>query len=130
MSPRATRRTLFLGLLLLAPLPMLGVYEAFVPVARYLLLAGVCLAMRIAEGPGGVVWQVFALFMGHALVYTGLLWVAAWLGARVLAPLSPSLRGAFVVGGLALAIVWTVASTPYVTPFGPSARANLPGVLR
>ncbi|MGH0030525.1 MAG: hypothetical protein ACQGVC_12090 [Myxococcota bacterium] len=130
MSPRAARRTLWLALLLVAPLPMLGGFGAVVPVVRYGLLAGVCVAMRVAEGPGGVVWALFALFAVHALVYAALLWGAAWLAARALARVSPAARSAVVAGIVACGLIWATATTPYVTPFGTSARAGLPEVLR
>ena len=81
MSPRATRRLLFLALLLLLPLPMLA-FDALVPVVRFLLLGAVCLGMRWVEGPGGVVWQLATLFFGHALVYGAALWAVAWACAR------------------------------------------------
>ncbi len=129
MSPRAARRVLFLALLLLAPLPMLG-FDAVAPVARYLLLGAVCLGMRLVEGPGGVVWQLAALFFGHALAYGALLWAGAWLAARALAVLGSAARGAVVAIAVVAATLWALTAEPYLTPFGPAARANLVAVLQ
>jgi hypothetical protein len=129
MSLHAARRIVWLALLFLVPLP-LAIFGAWIPVTRYLLLAGVCIAMRVAEGPGGVVWQLTAVFLGHALVYAGLLWIVAWLAARALRPLPPSLRAGSVAAGVLCALVWALATAPYVTPFGTAAHANLLGVLR
>ena len=130
MSPKATRRCLWLLALFVVPLPMLGGFEAFVPVVRYALLAGVCLAMRVLEGPGGVVWSLFAVFAGHAAVYGALLWCAAWLAARASSALPAAVRTGVVLAVVAGALVWASATTPFHTPFGTEARANLPGVLR
>lgn len=129
MSPRTARHFVWLALLFVVPLPML-VFGAWIPVARYLLLAGVCVAMRVAEGPGGVVWQLTAMFLGHALVYAGLLRIAAWLATRALRPLATPLRTGVVAVGVLAGLAWATATTPYVTPFGTAARANLLGVLR
>lgn len=129
MSTRAARRVLLLAAILLAPLPMFT-FEGLVPVARYLLLAAICVGMRIAEGPGGVVWPLTGLFLAQAAVYGLLLWALAALVGRALRPLSPRTRGALVVVLVAAATLWAVASEPYVTPFGPAARGNLLLVLR
>lgn len=132
MSSRAARRIVWLALLFLVPLPLLPMlgFVAWVPVARYVLLGGICLWMRLAEGPGGAVWQLTALFLGHAFVYALLLWALAWLGARGLARLPSAGRAALLAAGVVAGVLWAVATTPYVTPFGASARTNLPGVLR
>ena len=129
MSPRASRRVLFLTSLLLVPLPMLT-FDAFVPVARYLLLGAVCVGMRIAEGPGGVVWQLAALFFGHAVVYGLLLWLAAWAAGRALGALPARVRTGAIAFVVIVCGVWALATRPYVTTFGPAARANLVEVLR
>ena len=129
MSPRATRRVLFLALLVLVPLPMFA-FDALVPVARYLLLGAVCIGMRFVEGPGGVVWQLAALFFGHALVYGVAFWAVAWAAARALGGLPASLRGSVVASAIIAAALWAVLAEPYRTPFGRSAHANLIEVLR
>jgi hypothetical protein len=129
MSPRAARRVLWLAALLLVPVPLL-VFDACAPVASYLLLAAVCVGMRVAEGPGGVVWQLTALFLAHAVVYAGLLHLAASLAARATAPLPAAARAAVVVVAVAAGVGFALIGEPYVTPFGTAARANLLGTLR
>jgi hypothetical protein len=129
MSPRAARRVLWLAALLLVPAPML-VFGAWVPVAHYLLLAALCVGMRIAEGPGGVVWELTALLLAHALVYSALLYAGAWASARALGRVSPRARAALVAIAVTGCAVWAIAAQPYVTPFGRTARANLVAVLR
>lgn len=130
MPPRTTRRILWIGALLLVPLPMLQV-GALIPVTRYLLLSGVAGGLILAEGSGRIPWALFFLILGHALVYAGLLWVVAWALARGLHAAAPrgarTLALALVVGGAVLAL----ATEPYRTPFAPDApRANLLRVLR
>jgi hypothetical protein len=130
MTPRATRRLLWATLLLVVPLPVLVAFGGHVPVVRFVLLAGVCVAMRVAEGPGGVVWQLTALFLAHALVYAVALWGAAWAGARLLAGLPRGPRVALLGVGVGGALLWALLAEPYETPFGSRAHANLIGVLR
>lgn len=129
-DPRVTRRILWLGALLLLPLPMLR-FEALVPVARFVLLTGVTTGLIVTEGLGRIPILFFVLMAGHALVYTGLLYGAAWLLAKGLHAAAPRAAGrvalALVVG---LAVV-ALSREIYVTPFAPvSPRANLLGVLR
>jgi hypothetical protein len=128
MSPRAARRVLWLFALALVPLPM-AVFDAVMPVVGYLLLAALCVGMRIAEGPGGVVWQMTALFASHAFVYAGALRLAAHAIARLLARLPDPARAALIGVAVAGASAWALFAQPYVTPFGTAARANLIGVL-
>ena len=71
-----------------------------------------------------------ALFLGHALVYSVALWIAAWGVARGLGVLPDSVRGACVAAAVAGALLWSVLDEPYVTPFGRAAQSNLVGVLR
>jgi hypothetical protein len=129
MSPRSARRVLWLAALVLVPLPMLMFGEQ-APVLRYLVLAAVCVGMRIAEGPGGAVWELTALFLSHALVYAALLYAGARLAVRALAPVSAPARAAVVAVVVAGAAAWALLGEPYATPFGTAARANLLGVLR
>lgn len=129
MAPRTTRRILWLGGLLLAPLPMLGT-EAWIPVSRYLLLAGVTAGLIIAEGAATIPNVFFFLLLGHAVVYGGLLWLGAWVGSRLLHRLVPRAAGAVACALVLAAAALAVATPLYVTPFAAtSARANLLHVL-
>ena len=130
MSVRAARTWLWLGALLLVPLPMLALDAALVPVVRFLLLGGACVAVLLVEGGGGVTESIAALLLVHTAVYAGLLWAAAWLIARSLARLSGSARRALVLGILGLALLLALTTEPYRTPFGHAARGGLLDVLR
>ena len=129
MTPRTTRRILWLGALLLAPLPMI-LFGALIPVPRYLLLAGVTGGLIVSEGAGTIPNLFFFLLLGHALVYGGLLWLVAWAATRVLHVFVPRVAGA-IACALVLAAALLAVSTPlYVTPFAPvSPRASLLHVL-
>jgi hypothetical protein len=128
VSVRGARRLLWIAALLLVPLPMLQ-FGAQVPVAQYLLLAGVCAALALFEGGGGILAILLALFLAHALVYALGLWAVAALAARLLGRLSPRARAAVtalvVLAGTAVAL----AGRPYVTPFDRTPRGNLLSVL-
>ena len=67
-------------------------FGAFVPVARYLLLAGVTVGLIVAEGGGEIPYLFLALMLGHVLVYACVLWLLAWGLARGLWAVAP--RGA------------------------------------
>ena len=130
MSPRATRRLLWLAALAMLPLPMLQFHE-LAPVTRYLLLAGVVAGLMWTEGTGTIPWLFFGLLLGHALVYAGLLWLAAWGAARGLYAAAPQRAGALAVVLVAAGLVLTLSFDVYRTPFAAvSPRANLWTVLR
>lgn len=127
---RSTRRVLWIGALLLVPLPMIK-FGAWIPVSRYLLLGGVTGGLILAEGPGRIPNAMLIAMLGHALVYAGLLWGVAWALARALHRVAPvrsrNVALALVVAGVLIAL----ATEPYVTPFASEApRANLLTVLR
>jgi len=128
VTVRGARRLLWIAALLLVPLPMLQ-FGAQVPVAQYLLLAGVCAAVAVVESGGGVLALLLALFLSHAIVYGLLLWLVAALAARVLGQFSPRARAiasaSVLLAGLAVALF----GQPYVTPFDRAPRGNLATVL-
>ena len=82
MSLLTARRLLWIGLLLTLPLPMLLLDDGLVPVARFLLLGAVCVAVMLVEDSGGVVGLLALLFLAHAVVYGGLLWLLAFAISR------------------------------------------------
>jgi hypothetical protein len=130
MSSRATRRLLWIAALAIVPLPMLQFHE-LAPVTRYLLLAGVVAGLMWTEGTGTIPWIFFGLMLGHALVYAGLLWTAAWALARGLRALAPSRAGALALLLVAGGVILTLAFDVYRTPFAAeSLHANLWTVLR
>ena len=129
MSTPAQRRTLFIALFALAPLPMLGIDTVYVPAARYCLLAGVCLAVAVQEGAAGPVAMLTALFTAHALVWTALLWLLAWGAARGLARLPAATVRNSLLGAIAVATLLALLFDLYTTPYGTAPRSNLIGAL-
>jgi len=118
VSTLASRRLLFVALLLLLPLPLFGgVTTGLMPVARMGLLGGVCLAMIFLEGTRGAVGLLLALIAAQAALYGIGLWLAAALGARWLARL-PGRAARIAPLALVLTAGLLAASQPiYRTPF-------------
>jgi hypothetical protein len=118
VSTPATRRLLFLTLLLLLPLPLFaGVTTGLMPVVRMGLLAGVCVGMLLFEGTRGAVGLLLALIAAQAALYSMGLWLAAALGAGALARLPERARRIAPLA-LVLAAGLLAASQPiYRTPF-------------
>ncbi len=130
MSPRAARWILWLAALAMLPLPML-LFNAQIPVTRYLLLAGVSAMLIVAEGSGQIPILMLVLFVAHALVYAAVLWLVCWSWVRVWERHAPSwllpTTAALVLVGLAL----TIGFNAYVTPFAAvESRASLLSVLQ
>ena len=127
MSPRSARMLLWLGLALMAPLPVAaGVATGLMPVARMAMLAGVCGLVVLLENANGAVGLLCLMFLAQAAGYLALLWGVAHGLSRVLARLSP--RG--VAAAAALLLLAGVALTAvfdwYVTPFRlASTHSNL-----
>ena len=125
MSPRAARRWVFVVALFTVPLPMLQ-FGATIPVARYLLLAGVTAGLVAAEGTGTIPLTLLALFVGHALVYGALLWIAAWLATRLVERAAPRALGPLAVLVVAGALLVTSLFDVFTTPFAArSLHTNL-----
>lgn len=98
--------------------------------ARIVLLAAVTAGLIVAEGMGTVPVVLLAIFVLHALVYAGLLWLVALLISRGLGRLSSRSVGPVTVGLMAACLVVAAASALYVTPFAAvSPRASLLHVL-
>ncbi|MDJ0848365.1 MAG: hypothetical protein QNK04_08315 [Myxococcota bacterium] len=121
LSPRAARWLLFGVALLTVPLPMLQ-FGANIPVARYLLLAGVTGGLVVTEGTGTIPLVLFGLFVGHALVYGGLLWVGAWLLTRLVAAAAPRALTPLVALVALGALLVTSLFDVYTTPFAARSR--------
>ncbi len=130
MRASACRDLLWLSLILVVPLPIHLAGDALVPVARMLLLAGVCLAMIAVEGAGSVAALLAAGFLVFAGLYASVLWVACHLLTRATAGVRDTARTAATLGFAALALAAAIATEPYITPFGTAARGNLLQVLR
>ena len=80
----------------------------------------------VVEGMGAVPAALLSIFLLHALVYAGLLWLLALLISRGLARLSSRSVGPATVGLVVACLIVSAAFDLYVTPFAPvSPRASL-----
>ncbi len=82
MSVRTAGVLLFVTAFVALPLPFFGLDGTLVPAARYGQLAAVLLGLLAHEGGGGAVGLLVLLFVAHAVLYTGLLALVAWVLAR------------------------------------------------
>jgi len=132
MSPRAAGWVLFLVAFATVPLPLLGLEGARVPAARFAQLAAVMLGLVWHEGAGGMVGTLVLLFVGHAVVYTGLVALAAWGVARLVLPhLRDEARRTFVVLVAVALLLAASFGQLYDTPFHhASAHARLAELYR
>lgn len=130
MSARATFWTLLAVFVFVLPIPLLGPFDALVPVVRFFLLFGASAAVAIQEGAAGPVPLIVLLFAVHAVVGLAVCALLAWLGTRGLSSLAPETRRTgvwvFVLGLVALASVFDV----YRTAFGRAPTANLWGLFQ
>lgn len=118
---------LWAGLALMVPLPLVsGVVTGLVPVARILMLAGICLLVMLLENANGAVGLLLGMLLGQAVLYLLGLYAVAHLLARALSWLPPRAVG-WSVGLLLLVGVLLAASTDaYRTPFRAAAiRSSL-----
>ena len=117
MSPRLCRWVLWAAFVIAIPVPMISPLHADVPAARIVMLAAISVFTMFAETTRGAVVPLVVLFMLQALVAIGLLWVAAYLLAKLLARLSYTGRGvvtvALALGILALTTVHSFYRDPY-----------------
>ena len=129
MTSRTTRRIWFAGLWLLFPWALPVYVDAFVPAARYVLLAAVASAVAIMEGSAGPVGLITLLFVGWGLLTTLFSAGLAWLVARGLSNIPP--RSAAWITGVCLALGFAIALffKPYRTPFGRALEGGLLQVL-
>ncbi|MED5262868.1 MAG: hypothetical protein VX574_10785 [Myxococcota bacterium] len=129
MSRRATFGTLLVVLVLVLPLPLLGPFDALVPVVRFVLLLGASSAVAIQEGAAGPVPMIVLLFAAHAVVGLVACVLLASLATGGLSHLAPGTRrvlvGVFVFGAVILASVFDF----YQTPFGRAPESNLWGLF-
>jgi hypothetical protein len=103
---------------MMAPVPLFtGVVSAFMPVARILMLAGLCLLVMLIEGTQGAVPLQFLMFLAQALVFMALWLLVAALAARLLGRVSPRRTAVAVLALLAGGAVLTASVDLYRTPF-------------
>jgi hypothetical protein len=129
MSVRASRWILFAVLAVTLPFPAVGPFGGFVPAVHHVALFAATAAVAVVEGAAGPVRMILVLFAVHMVATLALCALAAWLCARLLAPLSPRARAAIALGLCAALIAASLAFPLYDTPFGREPTANLLGVL-
>ena len=129
MSTRSTRWLLFAVLVIALPLPALGPFGGFAPALHNAALFAATAAVAAVEGAAGPVGRILVLFAVNAVATLALCAIAAWLGARLLASLSPRARAAVALGACAALLAVSLAFPLYETPFGREPIANLLGVL-
>ncbi len=111
------------------PFPTVGPFGGFVPALHHAVLLAAAGAVAIVEGAAGPVPMILALFAVHVLATALLCALAAWLGARLLAPLSPRVRATVAIALCAALLAASLAFELYETPFGRTPTASLLGVL-
>jgi hypothetical protein len=129
MTERGTRRVWFLGLWLLMPWQLFILADAFVPAARYVLLAFAASAIALYEGAAGPVGLIVTLFVGMGIATTAGCWVLAFIVARLLRPTTPRTSMALTLGVLGVSLLIALLFEPYRTPFGRALQGGLLQVL-
>jgi hypothetical protein len=121
----------WLAALAALPAPFFGVGAALVPPLHQLELGALAFAFTMLERAQGIGPLIAALFVGQAVLWAGVLWLAAALVARLLFALPPLTRTRatlLLIGlGLGLALVQPIYRTPYSAH---AARSTLLGVYR
>ncbi len=127
MSTRGARWILWLGLVLLLPLPIIFLGPGGVPVGRIAMLGTISLAVVVLENTRGAPGFIAAIFLAQSVIYAGLLWLAAGWSTRLLRRLSSRALAGVVGGLIVLGILVSSAFEIYRTPY--SARAARVGLL-
>ena len=132
LSVRTSRRVFLLALLLMCPLPVfLGVVDGLMPVARIVMLGGICVAIMVLENGNGVVGTLAGLLFAQAFIYLGLIWLTSYLASSLLGRIS---RRALATATLALLIAGFAIATSldlYHTPFNSeSTHVGLLGIFQ
>jgi uncharacterized membrane protein len=121
MSQRTARLWLWLALTLALPVPIWLLGPGSVPVGHLVELGAAAMAFGAAESYRGVVGLTALVFLGQALVYAALLWLAAALAARA----GGRFRGA-LLALVALGIVAACFVRVYRSPYNAhAARVTL-----
>jgi hypothetical protein len=129
VSTRSTQWLLFAVLAIALPFPAVGPFGGFVPAVHHVALFAATASVAAVEGTAGPVKMILVLFGVHMVATIALCALAAWLCARLLAPLPPRARAVVVLGLCAALIAASLAFPLYDTPFGREPTANLLGVL-
>jgi hypothetical protein len=126
------RWVLFVALLATWPVPLFGLDGTLVPVLRFAQLGTSLSGLIAAEGAGGMVASLLALFWAHVLIYGLILFgVASILVRAVLSRLPDRMRLVVVTAVVFALILWGSLADPYDSAFHHSdAHASLMELYR
>ena len=123
----SARRLLWLGFLLVVPVPVLVVAQGHVPALRLLFMGGVTLAVMLLESARGAAGLLALFLIAQFAVYAALMWLAAWAVTRLAGRRRLPVTIAILAALLAVALTRPI----YRCPFLPDAsRVSLLGVYR
>ena len=127
MGPsRQLRWLLFVGVVVLAPVPFFLASSGWIPVGRILLITSLIGVSIGIEGGGSISHSLFGLAAAEAAVYLAIFWVCAGFAARAVQRLFPTRARAIVFSLLIAAAAAATGFDLYATPFNPVAvRSNL-----
>ena len=131
MTVGTSRRLLWLALIFLLPFPVfLGVITPVIPVARTLMLSGVCLLVVVSEGTRGIADLFAVMLFAQALCHMILLWFVASALTHLLARVTRERLAVFTLTLILAGLIAGTAFSLYRTPLSAtSIRSNLLEVL-
>ena len=128
MSPRSSRRILWLFALLTVPMPFWAFEGGRAPTVWLLELAAFTGALLLSEG-GTVTAIAFSLFLGEAILGGALLYLVARIATRLLARPATGVPRASLIA-IVTALLLLSALDVYRTPFvAAGAPVNLVGIF-
>jgi hypothetical protein len=132
MTTRASRWILWLGLALLAPVPILAFGSGRVPAAELATLALATLAVWGTEGGAGAVPAIFLVLALQAAAALLVWWLLAGLATRALAGRSRPQRAVATLAALLAGVLVSQVFPIYRDPFRalPDAVATSPDNAR
>jgi hypothetical protein len=128
MSEKRTKWLLWLGGVLLLPLPYLFMYEGAVPVVRYAMLTIITATYSVLIDGSAVAWPMTFILAAHTLLFAAVLLSVAALAARWI---PEQRRTQAVVALFAVGFAIAMAFPIYTTPADDvSAHANWIGLFQ
>ena len=130
MSIRTSRWILWIGFVLMVPVPILFLGPGLVPTARLLMLGAISAAVLLLENARGAVGMLAGLLLAQGFLYLGLLWLAAHILSRTLGRFSAKTVAWATIGVVAVGLLLASLFDGYRGPYRvQSARANLLNVF-
>jgi hypothetical protein len=113
------------------PLPFYLVETGYAPLLRIALLAGITLAVIVAEGTSGAVGIASAIVLAQVATYAAVTWLASGWMVKLLGRGSRRTMTAVTMGILIAGLIVTSSVDLYRTPFRRDApRSSLIDLLR